>query len=565
VNARELSAINQEYFMTTTSANRRFGALVEDILRSNWDFYPNQASALGLHEYDGRLSDVSKDALARRAKALEAQIESLEQVDTSRLSRQNRFDYCLLLSALRKEHFELAELRVYELNPIQTLWHVELSHYIKRSYAPLERRAEALTQALRAVPRVASQLQANLSRKLSRSVLEASIEAYQGIVTFYNKDLTQALEKLSDPSLKRAFDEARGLASQAVSAYVEHLKQLQAQAVDQYAIGEDKFLALLRHGEMVDMPLERLLEVGIKDLERNRARAQAVAAQIDPARPPADVMKEIEKDHPSAEALIGETRDMLESIRRFLIDHDIVTVPSEERCQTKETPSFMRWAFAAMDTPGPLETKATESYYYVTPVEDHWSEQQKEQWLTSFNYSALQIISIHEAYPGHYLQYLHARNAPTRISQIFGSYSFAEGWAHYTEEMMIEQGYGAGDPRIALGQLTDALLRDCRYICAIRMHAQGMTVDEAARFFMDNAYMEELPARKEALRGTFDPMYLNYTLGKLMILRLREDYRKAKGAAFSLKGFHDAFLSYGTPPIPLARQMMLRGTGKAVL
>ena len=276
-------------------------------------------------------------------------------------------------------------------------------------------------------------------------------------------------------------------------------------------------------------------------------------------------MRDMSRHHPTADSLIAETGDMLERIRKFVIDLDIVTVPSEVRCRAIETPSFMRWATAALDMPGPFEERATEAYYYVTPVEPHWTPEQAEEWLSNMNYATLENTSVHEAYPGHYVHYLHTKSAPSKVSKAFGAYSFWEGWAHYTEEMMIEEGYADGNPRLRIGQISDALLRDCRYVCAIRMHTQGMSVDEATVFFKENAYMEDLPARKEATRGTFDPMYLNYTLGKLMIMKLREDYRREQGSAYSLKRFHDTFLSFGAPPIPLVRQMMLENATTGLL
>ena len=549
--------------MGTSGANPRFESLAGEVLHDRWEFYPNLAAVNGLHKYDGRLLDLSPAALSRRERQLQRALDSLEAIDASALEPQNRSDQTLLTSTLRLELFELTELRVYSTNPMETLWHIELSNYIKRDYAPLEQRVEALTSALEGVPALLASLRQGLDAHLSRAMLEASIEAYKGMVSFYEKELPQGVAALGDMGLKRRFEESRGAASRAVGGLVEHLKALEGDAVEDFAIGAHKLQGLL-HGEMVDLPLERLQEVGIEDLARNRARFRHVAAQIHPEWSPAEVMAEVAAHHPKAESLIAETRDMLEDIRQFLIDRDIVTVPSEIRCKTEETPSFMRWAFAAMDMPGPFETKATEAFYYVTPVEDGWTDQQKEEWLTSFNYASLQNISIHEAYPGHYVHYLHTKNAPSQVSRAFGAYSFWEGWGHYTEEMMVEQGY-ATDPRIVLGQLSDALLRNCRYVCAVRMHAHGMTVEEATRFFMENAYMEELPARKEAMRGTFDPMYMNYTLGKLMILKLREDYRAEQGSAFSLKEFHDTFLSFGAPPIPLVREMMLREPGTEVL
>ena len=551
--------------MASEEMKRRFEALVDEVLEATWEFYPNMASGMGLHQYDGRLPDISRGALARRARDVERALGSLGGLDVSALDRQCYFDHRLIAGALSKELFELSELRPHETNPMEMMWHVELSSYIKRDYAPLEQRIESLTSALAQVPDFLDNLRAGLSPRLSRTALEAGLDAYRGMVAFYDKDLREAAGELKDSHIERGFEQARQRASQALSGFVRHLGSLEAGAVDEFAIGSENFLGLLRHGEMVDMPLAQVMKVGLDDLERNRERFREAAARVDSRRSPAEVMAEIAADHPSEETLIPVTRDMLEDIRKFVIDHDVLSVPSEVRCETKETPAFMRWAFAAMDMPGPFETSATEAYYCVTPVEEEWTDEQKEQWLTSFNYASLQNVSVHEAYPGHYVHHLHTKSAPSKVSQVFGAYSFWEGWAHYTEEMMVEQGYAGEDPRLVMGQLSDALLRNCRYVCAIRMHTEDMTVHEATRYFMENAYMEELPARKEAMRGTFDPQYLNYTLGKLMILKLRADYREEQAGAFSLKKFHDTLLSFGAPPIPLVREMMLREPGTEVL
>ncbi|MDA0770372.1 MAG: DUF885 domain-containing protein [Chloroflexi bacterium] len=554
--------------MTANEANRLFQAAMSDILEKTWQHYPDLASGLGLHQYDGKLPDISRASLADRTRELQMGIASLENIDNSALSYQNYYDHQILLSALRKELLELTELKWQETNPMGMIWHIGLSHYVQRDYAPLNERVTALISALRAVPKYLSQLRELMARPPGKAVIEASIEAYNGVKSFYQTDLVDAVAKMDDPEdkeIKARFTSAKDGAVNAVADFVDFLKSAQEKAPDKFAIGSEGFSKLLKHGEMVDLPLERLLEIGIADLEGNLARFRELASQVDPGKSPAEVMAGIAGNHPAADELISYTRDMLEDIRQYLLDNDIVSVPSDIRCITTETPSFMRWAFAALDSPGPYEEKATQTYYYVTPVENDWTDEQKEQWLTSFNYATLRAVSVHEAYPGHYVQYLHTKKAASKIGTVFGSYSFSEGWAHYTEQMMIEEGYGADDPRNALGQLMEALLRDCRYICAIRMHTQGMTLDEATTFFIDNAFMEELPARKEASRGTFDPMYLNYTLGKLMILKLREDFRNEKGDKFSLKEFHDTFLSFGAPPIPLVREMMLRDAGDGAL
>ena len=286
-----------------------------------------------------------------------------------------------------------------------------------------------------------------------------------------------------------------------------------------------------------------------------------MAASIAPDKSVQQIVDDISKTHPTAQGLIPDTRDLLEDIRHALIDHGIVSLPSEDRCQVIETPTFMRYAFAAMDSAGALETEATESFYYVTPVEDHWTPEQAEEWLSKFDYNTLRIISIHEVYPGHFVHHLHNRYGRPLplVNRVATSYAFTEGWAHYTEQMMLETDYGVGRPELRLTQLLEALVRNCRYVCSVAMHTGDMTVDEATKFFMDNAFMAEYPSRREALRGTFDPGYLNYTLGKLMILKLRDDYRRERNGDYSLRGFHDRLLSYGAPPLPLLRNVMLSG------
>jgi uncharacterized protein (DUF885 family) len=255
-----------------------------------------------------------------------------------------------------------------------------------------------------------------------------------------------------------------------------------------------------------------------------------------------------------------------------VINHRIVTIPSPVRAQVAETPQFMRaTSFASMDTPGPFESKATEAYYYVMPVEPDWTSQQAEEWLTAFNYYDIDVTSIHEAYPGHYVQFLCLNASPaTRLEKIFAGYAFTEGWAHYAEQMMVDEGFGtngASAPTSAerikaakyrLAQTDEALLRLCRFCVSIKMHCQGMTVDQATKFFVENCYYQQKPARQEAIRGAFDPEYLYYTLGKLEILKLRADYQKQEGSHFTLQKFHDELLRHGAPPIRLLREVMLK-------
>jgi uncharacterized protein (DUF885 family) len=320
---------------------------------------------------------------------------------------------------------------------------------------------------------------------------------------------------------------------------------------------------MLLYNEMLDVNPEDILTQGLAELKKEQELFAQVAKVINPNKKAIDVFEDLKKDHPKAENLIPDARKNLESIRQFLLDKKIITVPSEVRVEVKETPQFARsTSTASMDTPGPFE-KATQAFYYITPTEKTWSAKQKEEWLSQFSYYVTDIISVHEAYPGHYVQFLHLNASPTsKIQKTFGSYAFIEGWAHYTEKMMIEEGFGAKDPmtqaKYHLAQLDESLLRLCRLCVSIKIHTEGMPLADATKFIQDNAYYSYKPAYQEALRGTFDPGYLSYTLGKLQILKLREEYKAQEGANFSLQKFHDQLLDNGMPPIEMLRGVLLK-------
>lgn len=542
-----------------------FHDLSERYIKAMFDFMPNHGSAAGLHEYDSRQPDLSGEAIRARIRQVHACARELAAINPADLSEDDAFDHRLLRSALESEIYAWESEQDYLRNPLWYSRALDLTPFLARNYAPLEERVRAVIGYLQSAPRALRAARENLQLNVPRPFLTISLEVYEGMLAFYDKDLTATAAQLTSKSLKAELETARHSARAAIVGFLQDLKERYLpDASDDYAIGEAKFSDMLRAGELVDMPLKEVLAVGERDLERNLASAREVARQIDPKRTPAELVEVLKRDHSSAEELIPDTRALLEEIRQFLIDRDIITVPSEVRALVEPTPEFLRWAFAMMETPGPFEKVATEAYYYVTPPDPDWPPEKQEEWLTSFNRYLLKGISVHEAYPGHYVHFLHI-NLRTRgkLRQLAHSYAFVEGWAHYAEEMMMEVGFGDHDPRLRLAQLEEALLRNCRYVCAIKLHTQGMSVDEATKFFMDKAFMEETPARKEALRGTFDPGYLNYTLGKLMILKLREDLKRREGSNFNLRKFHDDLLSYGAPPVPLVRASMLgNGNGE---
>ena len=553
--------------MAQQKMDTAFQELSQRLIKEHWDFYPTAGSRIGRHEYDGQLPDLSPSQNKRREEELRRGLSELRALGINGLNETGRLSYRIMELFLRRELFIFNDLKPLENNPMRHTGYLNVSGYIRRDYAPLEDRIRSATSAMKQAPDFLEVLDQALSNRISSHVVDMSVESYSGMARFYRVDLADAATGVTDPEIVTKFNQARETAAVALDSFVERLKSRGASGPDGFAIGTKLYSGMLATGEGLDAPLSRIAAIGQANLEDNLARIKELAQSIAPGRSVSEIVEEIGRNHPQAQQLLPETRGMLEDIRQSLIDFDVITVPSEDRCQVIETPTYMRYAFAAMDSAGALETRATESFYYVTPVEDDWTDKQAEEWLSNFNYDTLKIISVHEVYPGHFVHHLHnryGRELPL-VNRVATAYSFTEGWAHYTEQMILETGYGEGQPKLLLTQLLEALVRNCRYMCSLRMHTEKMTLDEATKFFMENAYMAELPARREALRGTFDPGYLNYTLGKLMILKLREDYQREQGGAYNLKEFHDRLLSFGGPALPLLRPALLMNPGESAL
>jgi uncharacterized protein (DUF885 family) len=554
-------------------ADAAFVQLADEYIAGYLAWRPQAGTALGFHEYDGKATDYSHASLSAELTRLKSFEQRLGQLNARHLSPPVFYDCRILRNAIQREIFGFEQMRSYTDNPMTYAGALDVSIYIKRNFAPLEERVRSVVAILNQAPRIFSAAQANLAEKLPRPQVETAIEEADGAADFLAKDLVAALKEVKNENLMAGFDAANRQAISELRAFAAYLKEQKLpKATAPYALGRAKYRKLLEYGEMVMQSPEQLLEVGMRELQRKQQVFGEAARVIDPAKPPIEVFRAIQKDHPTEQSLVPDTARDLDMIRQFVIDRGLITLPSPARASVAETPQFMRaTSFASMDTPGPFETKATEAYYYVTPVEPDWAPQQKEEWLTAFNYYTTDIVSIHEAYPGHYVQFLCLNASPaTRLEKIFGSYAFVEGWAHYAEQMMVDEGFGASPSptptqaekvkaaKYRLAQTDEALLRICRLCVSIRMHCQGMSVEEATKFFQDNCYYEPKPARQEALRGAYDPEYLYYTLGKLEILKLREDYRKQEGAKFTLQEFHNEMLRHGAPPIRLLREVMLK-------
>jgi uncharacterized protein (DUF885 family) len=551
-------------------ADSAFSQFSETFLKSWLDWRPQSAVSLGYHDYDKLVTDYSKASIDAELSRLNDFRTKLGMLDTAGLSAHAFIDYRILRSAINNEIFNFEDMQVYTKNPMTYAQAVDINTYIKRDFAPLEERVGDIIAVERQFPALFANAKANLADSLARPYIVMAIDIAKGSAGFLSGELLTALAGVKNDTLMTAFRSANQGAIGAINDFVQWLqKEKLPKAHLHYALGEDGYRRFLYNNEMVTLSPEQILAIGLAELKKEQGVFSAAAHVINPNKPAIDVYHDMEKEHPTADSLISESTKHVEAIRQYLIDHQICTLPSPVRIRVKETPLYAReTSTASCDVPGPFEMKAKEAYYYITPVDSKWTAQQKEDWLASFNYYTTDVVTIHEAYPGHYTQFLHLNaSSASRIEKIFSSYAFVEGWAHYTEKMMLDQGYGNdGDSvkaaKYRLAQSGDALLRICRLCVSIKTHCQGMRVDEATKFFMDNWYQGDKPSRQEALRGTFDPGYLFYTLGKLEILKLRADYQQQEGAGYSLKTFNDAMMDNGMPPIRLMREILLKDKSK---
>ena len=559
------------------TADAEYEAVAEEYIKGYFVAHPLQGTALGLHEYDGKITDYSRLALDAELSRLRRFDDRLAKFDPSKLSPRQSLDLRILQAAVKKELFQMQDMSIFERNPMVYARAADVNVYVKRNFAPLEDRVRSLVTIESQIPNILIAAKTNLNDVLPKPYVELAIQIARGSSDFLKKDLVAAVAGLKDEQIRAAFQDANRRAANALADYAAWLeRQKLPKASPNFALGEEKYRRLLAQTELVDLPPEKILEIGMEQLKAQQNAFAEAAKIIDPNKSAIEVFKQVQGEHPTPQNLIPDVAKGLEKIRKYVSSHHLVTIPSDIRAQVKETPQYRRaTSFASMDTPGPFEKHATEAYYYVTPTESDWPEKQKQEWLTAFNYYASDIISIHEVYPGHYVQFLRLNaSSAGKVEKIFGSYAFIEGWAHYCEQMMIEQGYGSATDaspseedtkraaKYRMAQADEALLRLCRLCVSIKMHTQNMSVDEATKFFQDNCYYEEKPAHSEAMRGTFDPGYLNYTLGKLQILKLRDDYKAQQGDEFSLQKFHNELLNHGMPPIRLLREIMLKDQSK---
>lgn len=547
-----------------TKTDEEFIKLADNYINGYLKFRPGYGVNLGLHDYDGKVNNYSKQTLDDEFNRLNNYNDTLSNFDTTGLSSENKFDLKILQNSIKNELYRFDTEKEYYTNPIYYAGALDINDYIKRDYTFLDDRAKSIINVLNKSEEIYTNARINLADTLSEVYIKTAMKILRGAIDFLNGDLNKFALQIKNVSLKNSFQFSALRTAEYLDGFYLYLKNNKLpSSKKEFALGIEKYKKML-NCELMSIEPDKILEIGMNELKRTQSEFYDVAKKIDPNKSPVSVFKDIQYDHPTEDNLINDTKQNLDNIRQFVINKNIVSIPGDVKVKVEEMPSFAReFGFASMDTPGPFE-KTKDAFYYVTPVEKNWTEKEKEEWLTSFNYYTTDIVSIHEAYPGHYVQFIHLNNSNTsRVKKIFGSYAFIEGWAHYSEQMMMDEGFAKdyGDIKWAkykLAQLDEALLRLCRFVVSLKMHCYGMTVEEATKFFMENCYYEEKPATQEAVRGTYDPGYLYYSLGKMMIIKLREDYKKQEGSNFDLKKFHDEILSHGMPPIPLLREIMLK-------
>src|ERR1700704_3979351 len=533
---------------------------VDDLLGYLHETHPTHATMDGVHTHDDLLEDVSRHGIDSEAHALAGYLRRLGEIARDALTGVERLEHRMLTAQLQARMFDLEAVRPWERNPqfYSDLLASSLAGQTLFNHAPAAERARRVLSKLRQTPRLIQAARDNVKDPPGIFV-KVGLETMRGALKFIDDDLPKAFSSVDDLHLLGDLADAQAEASQTVGAYLQYLESdLAPRARASFRLGRENFERKLKLDEGITMPLDRLLAVATRELKATQEEFRSIAGRMN-GGDPLETWARTKADHPQPGELVGVARRQLDELATFLERHNIITLPAGEAVTVAPTPDFYRWSFASMWTPGPFETKATRAYYYLTEVDPSWPPERKDEHLRDYNYPTLWSISIHEVYPGHFLHYQHLRRVESKVrkSIMFAPASFVEGWAHYCEQMMIEAGFGRQDHGIKLGQLAESLIRLVRVIVCIKLHTDDLSVEQGVRYFREAAFMEEGSARREAERGTFDPTYLVYTVGKLMLLKLREDYKQQQGKSFSLRSFHDTLLGQGTAPFWLHRQLML--------
>ncbi|MBS1518397.1 MAG: DUF885 domain-containing protein [Bacteroidetes bacterium] len=532
----------------------KFRSLKNEYIKKYLELNPLHAVYLGLHEYDCICYSESEEAYKIHLDTAKSFLNRFREIDRNKLSKEDRYELDVAIWSAESAIFDIEENPSHKNNPMHYAFAFGvLQSYISREYAPFDERLDSVVKIIESIPSALAEAEVNLNKSLPRVLCRYARHFSLGYEDFFKEILPSIIsERCIDENLKSRYTAASDAAVMAFNKYIEFLDGVSSKEDRSYILGKEKYLRMLSVKEHVNMSIEELKSYGQKELGRLQSELKKILDENDFH----DKLESLEHDHPSETSLVKDTENTLDELVEFIRKNDLVNLPEELNCIVTAMPRYMNYGFAAMNTAGPFE-KSNESFYYVNLPETEWEEKKKEEWLTQFNYPILKLISIHEAYPGHYTHFLNANKNSSELSKLFMSYTYVEGWAHYTEEMMIDLGYSKDDFKVKIGMLLEALIRCCRYLVSIGIHCENMTEEEAKEFFLKNAYMTETTALQEAERGAFDPGYISYTLGKILLRNFRKDYENKFGESKSLKDFHNTVVSLGCPTYRIAREFIL--------
>jgi len=537
-----------------------FNHFVDDYLAYLHEVHPTNATLDGIHTHDDLLEDLSRQSIEQHTRALAGFSRRMQEIAAGDLTAVERAEQPMVTANIQARMHELEHVRTWERNPhlyADTLCS-SIAGQVVFSHAPIEERARRVLSKLRQAPRLVQAARDNIKDPPGIFV-KVGLETFRGAMKFIHDDLPKAFSALDDMHLLGDLADASTEATRAIGSYIQYLDEdLAPKARGSFRLGRDMFEKKLRFDEGIAFDADRLLAIAVRELKITQEEFKSAASRLNGADPIA-AWRKAKEHHPAPGELAVAAREQLDELMTFIDRNAIISRPDAEQVVVAPTPDFYRWSFASMWVPGPFEQKPARAYYYLTDVEPSWSEERKEEHLRDFNYPTLWSISIHEVFPGHFLHFQHLRRVESKVrkSIMFSPASFIEGWAHYCEHMMIEAGFRRQDHTLRLGQLAEALVRLARFVVSIRLHVEDMSVEQGMRFFRDEAFLEEGTARREAERGTFDPTYLVYSLGKLMLLKLRRDYKEQQSGKYSQRAFHDQLLANGTATFAVHRQLLL--------
>jgi uncharacterized protein (DUF885 family) len=545
-----------------------FPHFVDDYLAYLYEVVPSQASLDGVHLHDDHLEDLSRSAVDAHVRALAGFSRRLHQIDPSHLPAAEAVEHPIVAANIEARMFDLESVRPWDKNPqvYADAIGTSLATQALFAYAPEPERARRVVSKLRQVPRLVQAAQDNI-KECPGIFVKIGLETWRGTLKFIEADLPRAFAGLDDLHILGDLADTSTEAATAIRAYITYLEgDLAPRAKASFRLGRERFEQKLKLDEGITLSADRLLTIALRELHEVQEEFRSVAGRLN-GGDPLDVWRAAKEQHPEPGRLVAAAQEQIKELLEFLQRQSIVTLPNSEPVVVAPSPEFYRWAFASMWTPGPFESKPSRAYYYLTDVDRSWPPERQKEHMRDFNIPTLWNVSIHEVYPGHFLHYQHLRQVESKVrkSLFFASMSFVEGWAHYCEQMMVEAGFRRNDATIKLGQLAEALVRLARVVVGVRLHCEDMSVEQGMRFFRDEAFLEEANARREAERGTFDPSYVVYSVGKLMMLKLRRDYKERQEGKFSLRAFHDAVLAQGSAPFWAHRRLLLGDTTDAVL